>query len=414
MSFTFALASPRDLRNGGSRTRMATDPKTADNLDFAGLVDRHYHGLYQFAYSLTRSEAEASDLTQQTFYIWATKGHQLRDAAKVKTWLFTTLHREFLKTRRRQTRFPHCEVSPSGDELPPISPTMVNEMDGAQVLQALAQVEEPYQAPLALFYLENYSYKEIAEILAVPIGTVQSRLARGKAQLQQIVLGGPVPDLNAEALAQARRDPELARWLLQQQAVDAALRQKFSQVPVPARLQERILANHKVVKPPASTWGARQIGLAVAAAVVAALAVWMTTRQPANFDTYRRQMASWVAGNYKMMLESKDQGAVRQFLASHHGLADYELTPALEKLPTEGCALVDWHGQKASLVCFDLGHDADLFLFVIDVTAIPDPPTGICQQFSTDGPLASVSWTRGNKTYTLALKGTEQQLRQYL
>ena len=86
--------------------------------DFEGLVARYYEPLYQFAFSLTRSEADACDLTQQTFYVWATKGHQLRDPEKVKTWLFTTLHRQFLESRRRQVRFPHQDLDASEIELP--------------------------------------------------------------------------------------------------------------------------------------------------------------------------------------------------------------------------------------------------------------------------------------------------------
>ncbi|HXB59356.1 MAG TPA: RNA polymerase sigma factor, partial [Candidatus Acidoferrales bacterium] len=82
----------------------------AQSVDFENLVSSHYGTLYQFALSLTRDEAEACDLTQETFCIWAAKGHQLRDVTKVKTWLFTTLHREFLGSRRRQTRFPHVEL----------------------------------------------------------------------------------------------------------------------------------------------------------------------------------------------------------------------------------------------------------------------------------------------------------------
>src|SRR5262245_58287787 len=73
-------------------------------LELEALVDAYYRPLYQFAMSLTRAEADASDITQQTFAIWAAKGHQLRDRSKVKTWLFTTLHREFLRTRREQRR----------------------------------------------------------------------------------------------------------------------------------------------------------------------------------------------------------------------------------------------------------------------------------------------------------------------
>jgi RNA polymerase sigma factor (sigma-70 family) len=167
---------------------MAHVPQMADDLDFESLVNQYYRTLYQFAYSLTRAEAEAGDLTQQTFYVWAAKGHQLRDATKVKTWLFTTLYREFLKTKRHRDRFPHVELDQAGNDVPSVSPTMVNQLDGATVVEALARVEQLYQAPLALFYLEDHSYKEIAEILDVPIGTVQSRISRGRAQLQKILL----------------------------------------------------------------------------------------------------------------------------------------------------------------------------------------------------------------------------------
>ena len=157
----------------------------SSDLDFESVVASHYEPLYQFAFSLTRSEADACDLTQQTFYVWAKKGHQLREVSKVKTWLFTTLYREFLESRRRQTRFPHYELNQVGSELPSITPTFVNQLDARQAVQALTQVDEVYQAPLSLFYLEDCSYKDIAEILGVPLGTVKSRLSRGVAQLQR-------------------------------------------------------------------------------------------------------------------------------------------------------------------------------------------------------------------------------------
>ena len=153
-----------------------------DNVDFESLVARFYAPLYQFAFSLTRAEADACDLTQQTFAIWATKGHQLRDTSKVKTWLFTILHREFLESRRRQKRFPHFELEAAEPELPTVSPEAVSRLDFAQLLNILARVDDIYQAPVALFYLQDYSYNEIAEILNVPLGTVKSRLARGLGQ----------------------------------------------------------------------------------------------------------------------------------------------------------------------------------------------------------------------------------------
>src|ERR1043166_6752023 len=159
-------------------------------LNFESVVASYYEPLYQFAFGLTRTEADACDLTQQTFYVWAKKGHQLRDTAKVKTWLFTTLHRAFLESRRRQVRFPHYELDEVPLDLPALSPVTVNQLDSPQVLQALSRVDELYQAPVALFYLEDCSYKEIAEILGVPMGTVKSRMARGIAQLQNILTQG--------------------------------------------------------------------------------------------------------------------------------------------------------------------------------------------------------------------------------
>ena len=157
--------------------------------DFDRIVSQHYEPLYRFAYSLTGTEADASDLTQQTFYIWATKGHQLRDRNKVKSWLFTILHREFLNVRRRAVRFPHFELNDAMADLPTISPEAANTLDAARVVELLGQVQEPYRAAVSLFYLEDYSYKEIASILEVPLGTVRSRISRGMAQLQHSILG---------------------------------------------------------------------------------------------------------------------------------------------------------------------------------------------------------------------------------
>jgi RNA polymerase sigma-70 factor (ECF subfamily) len=161
----------------------------AEDMDFASLVARFYEPLYQFAFSLTRDEADACDLVQEAFCIWANKGHQLRDKTKVKTWLFTTLHREFLGARRKEARFPHIDLECAAAELPTVPSATVNRLDTAQMLAALSQLDEIYQAPVALFYLQDCSYNEIAEILDVPLGTVKSRLARGLGRLHQLLTG---------------------------------------------------------------------------------------------------------------------------------------------------------------------------------------------------------------------------------
>ena len=157
-------------------------------LDFEEIVDRYYQMLYRFALSLARNEADACDLTQQTFSVWATKGHLLRDASKAKSWLFTTLYREFISNQRREMRWPKEELSSVEHELPSAMPQTVERLEATQVMEALQSVEEAFRAPLVLFYLQQHSYQDIARILEIHLGTVLSRLSRGKQKLQQAFL----------------------------------------------------------------------------------------------------------------------------------------------------------------------------------------------------------------------------------
>lgn len=155
--------------------------------DFEQLVADYYQNLYRFAYSLARNESDASDLVQETFLIWARKGESLREASKVKSWLFTTLYREFLRQRRRGGRQADLEPEDFERELPAVQPDVVETMEAHDALTALAEVDEVYRQPLTLFYLEDLAYKEIAAALDIPIGTVMSRLSRGKSQLKRIL-----------------------------------------------------------------------------------------------------------------------------------------------------------------------------------------------------------------------------------
>jgi RNA polymerase sigma-70 factor, ECF subfamily len=173
---------------------------TSDDLENA--VASYYEPLYRFALSLTRTDCDARDLTQHAFHVLARKGHQLNDTSKVKAWLFTTLHRAFLQTRRRGTRFPHHTLEDvSQEELPTVVPDFSNAVDSAGVLAALGKIDPCYQAAVALFYLEDVSYKEIAVILGVPLGTVKSRIARGIVQLRHVFDADSVGKSSAAAAA---------------------------------------------------------------------------------------------------------------------------------------------------------------------------------------------------------------------
>lgn len=155
--------------------------------EFEQVVSRHYADVYRFALSLAREAAEAADLTQETFLRYAQKGAQLRDTDRVKAWLLTVAFREHTRRRRRARRFRHEDWEEVESELPVTPPMTLSGVDGEAVMRALRGLDEAFRAPLALFYLEDYSYREIAAILEIPVGTVMSRLSRGKAQLKAVL-----------------------------------------------------------------------------------------------------------------------------------------------------------------------------------------------------------------------------------
>jgi len=157
------------------------------DMDLERLADQHYAPLYRFAMSLCANERDACDLVQETFYLLATKGHQLGDPSKVKSWLFTTLYRLFLGRRRRLVRFPHHELDEVSEELPE-APPQTESIDWPVIAECLARLDETFRGPVALFYLEDYSYEEIGKILEVPLGTVKSRISRGIASLQRMMI----------------------------------------------------------------------------------------------------------------------------------------------------------------------------------------------------------------------------------
>lgn len=179
------LPLKRDYGNEMTK-ELSGQPDSPSPPDFEKLVADLYVPLYRFALALARNEADAVDLTQQTFYRWATKGHQLRDGAKAQSWLFSCLYREFLAQKRHSRRFVDSEEVPEPSQAEPrTAASVIDQLDGAIAQRALLALEEHYRAPLVLFYLKRHSYTEIAGILEIPIGTVMSRLARGKAKLRE-------------------------------------------------------------------------------------------------------------------------------------------------------------------------------------------------------------------------------------
>ena len=146
------------------------------------LIQAHSDSLYRYAYRLTGSSADAEDLTQEAFVKALVRLPQLREPDRAKGWLFRILRNVYLHRIRDEKRHKTVPLE-SVNELPgttALEPTI----DSATLQEALNELDETFRTPLILFYFEEFSYRDIAERMDLPIGTVMSRLARAKAYLR--------------------------------------------------------------------------------------------------------------------------------------------------------------------------------------------------------------------------------------
>ena len=148
------------------------------------LIDTHYESLYRYAFRLSGTAGDAEDLTQETFEKALDRLRQLRDPERAKSWLFRILRNLYLHRIRNRSRHPTVSLDSVGD-IPETSPDGPPEIDPAILQAALDDLDEGFRTPLILFYFEEFSYRDIAEHMDLPIGTVMSRLARAKSYLRQ-------------------------------------------------------------------------------------------------------------------------------------------------------------------------------------------------------------------------------------
>ncbi|HTU25107.1 MAG TPA: RNA polymerase sigma factor, partial [Pirellulales bacterium] len=170
-------------RAPGESAQVESAQPEAVPLDITQLVLDHHEILYRYAYRLTGSAADAEDLTQQTFLVAHQKLDQVRSAACVRGWLFTVLRNGYFKSRRRTLPLAAASL---GFDLDTIAAAAVKErpIDSVELGRALAELTDEFKLVLLLFYFEQRSYREIADILDLPIGTVMSRLSRAKGHLR--------------------------------------------------------------------------------------------------------------------------------------------------------------------------------------------------------------------------------------
>lgn len=172
-------------------------------IDVAQLVAEHHPAVYRYAYRLSGSVHDAEDLTQHVFLIAQQKLGQLRRVESAQSWLFAILRNCFLKARQRQRPVPAVNLQLDVETVPAEIPPDL-EIDRERLQEAIDQLPAPFRVVLVMFYFEECSYRQIAEGLELPIGTVMSRLARAKRHLRSRLFEPPQP-------ATRKRQPSTAR-----------------------------------------------------------------------------------------------------------------------------------------------------------------------------------------------------------
>jgi len=167
--------------------------------EFEAEALRHLDALYRTALRMTRSEADAEDLVQETYIRAFRFRDQFTLGTNMKAWLFRILTNTFINTYRRKTAQPEVTDLDGIDEFslyrrmaddraastsPDPEAELLNSVVDSEVTDALEELPERFRTTV-LLDVEGFSYKEIAEMLAIPIGTVMSRLHRGRKFLQK-------------------------------------------------------------------------------------------------------------------------------------------------------------------------------------------------------------------------------------
>lgn len=175
-------------------------PPMADQADFADDAMQYAPQLYSAAMRMTRNRADAEDLVQEAYLKGFRSFHTFREGTNLRAWLFRILTNTYInKYRKKQRSFDESDLGDIEDlylykrmgtfEDPSIGrsaeESLMEMLPDDEVKQALENLPENFRMPVILADVQGFAYKEIAEILEIPIGTVMSRLHRGRKQMQK-------------------------------------------------------------------------------------------------------------------------------------------------------------------------------------------------------------------------------------
>ena len=164
---------------------------------FWQLARNHVSYLYNVAMRYAGNQYDAEDLVQETYFIAFKKFDQLRDTKKIKSWLFKILRNTYLKDQQHHAQrkvtvyddtFDYMNALENAVEHVDVASAYERKIEADKIQNLLSELPEKYQSPILLYYISEMTYQEISETLDLPIGTVMSRLSRGKQMLKKKIL----------------------------------------------------------------------------------------------------------------------------------------------------------------------------------------------------------------------------------
>ncbi|MEH6532323.1 MAG: hypothetical protein V7735_13425 [Photobacterium frigidiphilum] len=208
-----------------------------------------------------------------------------------------------------------------------------------------------------------------------------------------------------EALELIKHDSELLAWYEKHIENERAISQSFKQIKVPVLLREKIMAENCPVQPANFRNNRTLINHIAVAAILLLLvtnALWFSLLWQPSLDTYRIDMARIVSVNDDLDIEARNLEDVRHGFYNIGWPTDYNLPDTLTSLHVLGGLALNWEQNKVSTLCLETDDKKYIWLFIIDSSALPDPPTKASPNFQYAGKLMTASWSLAGKTYVLA------------